>query len=114
MAELQPKYRFELLLPLYDNAGQPIPPQHLLDVRVQLMERYGACRTQPSAPHLGWWQDPDMDREPAVYEDWALMFTVDTNRTADEVSWFADLKPRLLDTFQQLEIYLAVTEIFWL
>ena len=41
------------------------------------------------------------------------MFAVDVDLTEENITWFRNLKQQLAKTFNQLEIYLAGMEIFW-
>ena len=107
---IQPKYRFEILIPLYDNAGAPIAPEKIWGVFAEIFSKYGACRTQPLAPHLGWWVEEA--ESSTVYKDWTLMFAIDVDPTEENITWFRNLKQQLAATFNQLEIYIAGMEIF--
>ncbi|MFQ6042174.1 MAG: hypothetical protein ACE5PV_15055 [Candidatus Poribacteria bacterium] len=40
------KYRFELLIPLFDNEGQAFEPGNILSVHNKLLERFGGCRME--------------------------------------------------------------------
>jgi hypothetical protein len=104
-----PKYRYELLLPLYDNEGHPIDPLEITRVREQLGAKFGGYRFQPTAPYHGSWEDAGV-----TYEDVALLFTVDGPREEADLYWFHDYKEELKKAFRQVEIYLAVSEIIWL
>jgi hypothetical protein len=110
---MQPKYRFELLIPLTDNQGKPVDVHKLRQVFVTLVEYCGGCRLQPLAPYFGEWLDQTA-QPPQSYKDWTLLFTVDTDRAEEYLAWFRERKQEWAEEFQQLEIYLAVTEIFWL
>jgi len=41
------------------------------------------------------------------------MFTIDVDPMEENVIWFRNLKQQLAATFNQLEIYIAGMEIFW-
>jgi hypothetical protein len=114
MIALMPKYRFEVLVPLFYNDGTPVESEHIDQVISDLIEQFGAYRCQPAAPYEGAWTDVQPEQAPTVYRDRLLMLTVDTDRDESIVQWFADFKLRLAEMLRQLEIYLAVTEIFWL
>ena len=47
----------QLLLPLYDNDGQPQPRQLFIAVRDQLIERFGGLTAYNRAPADGLWQE---------------------------------------------------------
>lgn len=114
MTALIPKYRFGVLLPLFYNDGTPIESDRIEDVRLTLMTRYGAYRFQPDAPYEGEWTDVQADQPPTVYHDNLVMFTVDTDRDESVLRWFSDFKQPLAEVLRQVEIYVAVTEMFWL
>ena len=75
MRELTPKYRFELLVPLFHNDGSPVEPERIQRVTEALRERFGAYRFQPTAPHTGMWTDVRPDQEPVEYRDDLIMLT---------------------------------------
>lgn len=106
-----PKYRFELLIPLNHNDGTPIDPQILIDIKDELLERFRGGRIQPLSPYLGWYVEAER-----VYTDLALLFTVEGDRTEENIRWFQDYKRNTLFPLleDQVEIYLAVSEITWI
>lgn len=106
---VQFKYRFELLIPLADNQGRPFSWPKIGRVGNTLLRRFGGCRCQPLAPHLGLWAAQGI-----VYREGLLMFTVDAPRSDESLDWMLAYKQRLGRQFGQLEIYLAVTELLWL
>ncbi len=114
MTTLVPKYRFELLVPLFYNDGTPIESEHIDRALNDLMEQFGAYRYQPTAPYEGAWTDVQPEQVPTMYRDRLLLLTVDTGREERVVQWFANFKQGLAETLRQVEIYIAVTEIFWL
>jgi hypothetical protein len=114
MTALVPKYRFELLVPLFYNDGAPIESEHVDRVLSDLREQFGAYRYQPTAPYEGEWIDVQPEQAPTIYRDRLLLLTVDTDREESVVQWFAHFKQNLAETLRQIEIYVAVTEIFWL
>jgi hypothetical protein len=103
------KYGFELLVPLADNQGRPFPVSKIECVSPALLERFGGCRSQPLAPHLGLWSHRGI-----VDREGLLLFTVDVPRSDESLDWMAAYKERLKRQFNQVEIYLAVTELLWL
>lgn len=103
------KYRFELLIPLADNSGDPFPWSKIERVSQALLQRFDGCRSQPLAPHLGFWKYRGV-----VYREGLLLFTVDAPRSDDSLVWMIAYKERLKRQFSQLEIYLAVLELLWL
>ena len=47
----------QILLPLYDNAGEPLPAELFTEVRQQLADRFGGLTTYSRAPAQGLWND---------------------------------------------------------
>ncbi len=111
---LQPKYRFEVLLPLFYNDGSPVEGEKVDAALAEVLGRFTAYRYQPTAPFHGEWTDLQTAPQPTVYRDQLILLIVDTERTDECVEWFHAYKSRLAETFQQVEIYIAVTEIYWL
>ncbi|MBI1925890.1 hypothetical protein HYR99_16770 [Candidatus Poribacteria bacterium] len=104
-----PKYRYELLLPLYENEHHPIDPNEFLRIRDRLGAKFGGYRFQPAAPYHGFWEHLGV-----VYEDEALLFIVDGPREKEGLRWFQAYKEELKMVFRQIEIYLTVSEVVWL
>jgi hypothetical protein len=103
------KYRFELMIPLADNAGRPFPWPKIERVSQALLQRFEGCRSQPLTPHLGLWKYRGV-----VYREGLLLFIVDTPRSDESLAWMIAYKNRLKRQFSQLEIYLSVLELLWL
>jgi len=59
-------YLVQLLLPVYDNAGQPFPASHYATVRGELAGRFGGLTAYTRAPAEGLWHD---DGGPAARDD---------------------------------------------
>lgn len=55
------KKLFQIFLPLYDQAGDPIPLQNYKDLRKELTEKFGGLTRYSRAPATGVWKDPDDD-----------------------------------------------------
>jgi hypothetical protein len=103
------KYRFEVLIPLADNEGHAFPWSKIERVSHALLERFEGCRSQPLAPFLGMWR-----HRGTVYREGLLLFTVDAPRSDESLEWMTQYKKRLKRLFNQIEIYVAVTELVWL
>ena len=103
------KYRVELLLPLTDNQGRPFSWAKIERVSEALLERFEGCRTQPLTPHLGMWKFRGK-----IYREGVLHFTADGPRADESLAWVLSFKERLKRQFNQIDIYLAVTELFWM
>jgi len=66
---------------------------------------------QPLSPFLGWYMG-----EEAFYEDLCLLFTVEGDRTEENLLWFKEYRDTTLIPLleDQEVIYLAVSEVLWL
>jgi len=103
------KYRFEVLVPLADDAGRTFPASKIEKVSEDLVKHFQGCRCQPLAPFVGSWK-----QRGHVYRDNLLLFSVDAPRSDESLTWMLTFKDRLKRQFSQLEIYLAVSELLWL
>jgi hypothetical protein len=97
----KPYRRYELLLPLRFNDGTSVPEGLFVDTLLELEERFGAvsCETQ----HIrGQWNY----RGQSFRDDLVRAF-VDVPDTADHRQFFIELKERLKERFQQLDIWIT-------
>jgi hypothetical protein len=53
----RPIYLIQILLPLYDNAGAPLPRELYARVREELTGKYGGLTAFSRAPAEGLWQE---------------------------------------------------------
>jgi hypothetical protein len=83
------------------NDGQPVSGELLEQTREELMAQFGAVQIQPHTV-LGLWI-----YEGNRFEDELRRFTIDVEDTAENEQFFVKLKPRLLERFQQIEIYIV-------
>ena len=97
--------RFELLLPLRLNDGQPVAELAIADTLLELRARFGAvsCETQVIR---GMWQQRGQ-----VYRDDPVKVFVDTPDTPENLQFFLDYKEELKLRFQQLEIWMITYAI---
>jgi hypothetical protein len=93
--------RFELLLPLRFNDGQPVPDELIGDTLIELRERFGAvsCETQTIR---GLWQ-----HEGLVYRDELIRVFVDVPDAPEIRQFFVDFKERIKHSFRQLDIWMT-------
>ena len=52
----------QILLPLFDNEGNPQHPDHFVRVRSELTDRYGGLTAFTRAPAEGVWKDAGLTR----------------------------------------------------
>jgi len=97
--------RFEILLPLRFNDGQPVPDELAGATILELRERFGAvsCETQVIR---GLWHHEDK-----LYRDDLARVVVDAPDEVQSREFFVQFKERLKVRFQQLDIWLTTYPI---
>lgn len=97
--------RYELLLPLRFNNGQPVPDDLVADTLIELEVRFGAvsCETQAIR---GLWRHEDQP-----YRDDLVRVFVDVVDLPEARGFFLEFKERLKTRFQQLDIWLTTYPI---
>ncbi len=93
--------RYEILLPLRFNNGQPVPDEFVADVMLELRQRFGAVSCETQTIH-GLWSD-----EGQVFRDDLIRLFADVADTPANREFFLQLKSRLKNRFQQLDIWLT-------
>ena len=93
--------RFELLLPTQFNSGSAVPNEVFADTLMELETRFGAVSSE-SQTIQGHWR-----HEGQLYRDESVRVFVDVPDTEDNRQFFVDLKERLKDRFQQLDIWMT-------
>jgi hypothetical protein len=84
----------QILLPLYDNTGQPFGEELYTEVRRDLSERFGGLTAFTSAPAQGLWTN-----EGRTHSDEIVVFEV---MTADvDVAWWRRYREALETMFRQ-------------
>jgi hypothetical protein len=97
--------RFEVLLPLRYNDGQPVPRELLAETAFEIQSRFGGV-TWESQVVEGIWRQGGIE-----YRDELNRIFVDAEDTAENRRFFLDLKSKLKSRFQQLDIWLTVHPI---
>ena len=95
------KRRYEILLPLKFNDGRLVSGELLQQTREELLARFTGLQIQPHTD-LGLWI-----YEGSRYEDELRRFTIDVEDTPENEQFFAEYKKKLLERFEQIEIYIA-------
>jgi hypothetical protein len=95
------KRRYEILLPIRFNDGQPVSGELLEQTREELVAQFRGLQILPHTV-LGLWV-----YEGSRYEDELRRFTVDVEDTPENQQFFVDFKRKLLERFAQIEIYIA-------
>lgn len=93
--------RYEILLPLRFNDGQPVPSEFVADTLIKLREHFGAVSWE-SQTIQGQWQ-----HEGIIYRDDLVRVFVDVADTPENRRFFTQLKEHIKTQFQQLDIWLT-------
>ena len=97
-------YVVEILLPLYGNDGQPFGAGMFVEVRKELVDRFGGLTAFTRSPAEGLWAD-----EGEVTRDDIVIFDV----MADVLDrgWWSDFRKRLERMFEQEAIVVRAREV---
>ena len=98
-------YLVQILLPLYDNVGQPFPQKEYLRVREELTERFGGLTTYLRSPAEGLWKET---RTSTVYDD-IVIYEVMTEPLDRE--WWRAYRQELAARYRQELLIIRVSEI---
>jgi len=93
--------RFEVLLPLRFNDGQPVPDDLIADTLIELEERFGVVSSETQTIR-GLWR-----YEGQPYRDDLVRVFVDVPDEPESRQFFVEFKERLKARFQQLDIWLT-------
>lgn len=93
--------RYEILLPLRFNSGQPVPDGLIAETVLELRQQFGAVSSETQVIQGQWQQEGELFRDELV------RIFVDVEDTPENRSFFLALKERLKSKFQQLEIWLT-------
>jgi hypothetical protein len=95
------KRRYEMLLPLRYNDGQPIEDEKLYQTREELIARFDAISFMPGTVQGIW------VHEGTRYEDELLRIVIDVEDIPENNTFLVTFKATLCERFQQIEIYIA-------
>jgi hypothetical protein len=97
----KPFRRYEMLLPLRFNDGNPVPEELIADTLLELEERFGAvsCETQTTR---GFWR-----HEGESYRDELVRVYLDVPDLAANREFFSHWKDQLKARFKQAEIWMT-------
>ena len=93
--------RYEILLPLRFNDGQPVPDALISDTLIELESRFGAVSWETQVIRGLWRQ------EAGVYSDDLMRVVIDVEDLVEHRQFFGDFKERLKVRFRQIEIYMT-------
>ncbi len=97
--------RFEILLPLRFNDGQPVPDDVIAGLLLQLEQRFGAVSAETQAIH-GLWH-----HEGQLYRDELARVFVDAPDTPDALQFFLEFKETLKVALKQIDIWMTTYPI---
>ncbi len=97
----KPYRRFEVLLPLRFNQGEPVPEGLVADTLLELEERFGAVSAETS-PIRGHWHHGEQ-----LFRDELVRVFVDVPDLPEHMQFFLEYKERLKSRFQQIDIWMT-------
>ena len=97
--------RFEILLPLRFNDGQPVPDELVGETLLELRQRFGAVSAETQVIR-GHWQ-----YQGEVFRDELVRVFVDVADTEEQRAFFVAYKEQLKARFRQLDIWMTTYPI---
>lgn len=97
--------RYEILLPLRFNDGQAVPPEVIVDLLLELEDRFGAVSSE-SQTIQGWWV-----HEGQSYQDELSRVFVDVPDLPENREFFVGFKEKLKSTLKQIDIWMTTYPI---
>jgi hypothetical protein len=95
----------QVLLPLYDNDGEPLPRDLHRQVGAELAERFGGLTAHTRAPAEGLWRDGPAE----TVRDDIVIYEVMTE--ALDRKWWQAYRRRLETRFRQDQVVIRVQDI---
>ena len=93
------------LLPSQFNDDAPVPQERLAETLLELVQKFGAVSCETQTIHGLWRQEGE------IYRDSLIRLFVDVSDTPENREFFIELKRRIKDRFQQLDIWLTTYPI---
>jgi hypothetical protein len=97
--------RYEILLPLKFNDGQPVPRESIVAALLELEERFGAVSSETQIIHGIWRHQGER------FRDDLIRVWVDAPDLPEHRQFFAAFKERLKADFKQLDIWMTTYPI---
>ena len=95
----------QILLPLYDNGGEPFPQNEYVLVRDELTERFGGITTYVRSPAEGLWKETPT----LTVRDDIVIYEVMTEGL--DSGWWRDYRKKLAVRFRQDMLIVRVSEV---
>jgi hypothetical protein len=99
-------YLVQLLLPLADNTGWPLPEEEFTRTAHELAERFGGVTAYSRSPAHGFWNDNSSKR--AKHDD-VIVYEVMTPRLS--IRWWKSKRAELEKRFGQKVIVIRCSEV---
>jgi hypothetical protein len=96
-------YLVQVLVPVYDEKGQPFPGAEFANIRRELTDRFGGVTAYTRAPAEGTWEDD----EGRVHHDDVVVVEVMVE-TLDR-RWWSGYREELTVRFRQVELVVRAT-----
>lgn len=96
--------RFEILLPLRLNTGEPVPPALIEATRREIEDQFGALSLESQVIH-------GLDRDSGNQEDRLIRLFADVSDSAESLAFFHLKKKLWQQRFQQEAIYVVTFPI---
>jgi len=93
--------RFEVLLPLKFNDGQPVPDELVGETLVELRQKFRALSCETQTIHGIW------EYEGRGYRDQSMRLFVDVEDSLEHRRFFEEYKERLKARFKQLDLWIT-------
>jgi hypothetical protein len=93
----------QIILPLFDNDGQPFAPRTFGDVRAELTQRFGGATAYTRAPAQGTWED---EAGHVRHDD---VIVVEVMAESLDRAWWAAYRSELAARFRQDEVVVRAT-----
>jgi hypothetical protein len=97
--------RFEVLLPLRFNDGQPVPDGLIADTVLELFDQFGAVSSETQTIRGRWGYATE------VFRDDLMRAFVDTDDSEASIEFFVNYKEQLKLRFEQIDFWIATNRI---
>ena len=98
-------YLIQVLLPIYDNSGQPFPASHHKAVKDELARHFGGMTAYTRAPAEGLWND----EEGVQTRDDIIVYEVMARKV--DAGWWRAFRDRLEQQFEQREVLIRAHSV---